>query len=98
VLGGVGVVGIGAFAYLGLTAKGDLDHLRQTCAPFCSSSDLDSARHEALGADIALGVGVVSLAAAAYVLLTRPSAPASTSTAHVEVFASPAGGGLRGTF
>jgi hypothetical protein len=85
VLGGLGVVGGAGFAYFGITAKSDLDHLRQTCAPFCPSSDLDAVRQKALFADLSLGVGVVALGAATWVFLASrhhdAGAPASTDHA-----------------
>jgi hypothetical protein len=68
-LAGVAVVGGAGFAYFGITAKNDLDHLRQTCAPYCRSSDLDAVRQKALFADLSLGVGVVALGAATWVFL-----------------------------
>jgi hypothetical protein len=94
VLGGVGLVGIAGFAYFGLTASHDLDHLRTTCAPFCATADLDSARHEALFADIALGVGVVALGAAAYTFFTRPNDTPSAATL-IDVRPLPGGGMAR---
>jgi hypothetical protein len=69
VLGSVGVLGGAGFAFFGISAKNDLDHLRQTCAPYCSSSDLDAARQKALFADLSLGLGVVALGAATWVFL-----------------------------
>jgi hypothetical protein len=78
-LAGVGVVGLGAFTYLGLTAKSDLDNLRQTCAPNCASSDLDAVKQKALFADLSLGVGVVALGAAAWVFLANRPAPSAAA-------------------
>jgi hypothetical protein len=81
-LAGVAVVGGVGFAYFGITAQNDLDHLRQTCAPYCRSSDLDAVRQKALFADLALGVGVVALGAATWVFLagTHRDAEPPTST------------------
>ena len=74
VLGGVGVVGLGTFVAFAIVASGDLNNLRKTCAPYCSSSQLSSVKTEALVADVSLGIGVVALAAATYVFFRHPSA------------------------
>jgi hypothetical protein len=79
VFAGVGAVGLAGFTYFGLTAQGDLNHLRQTCAPTCASSDLDAVKREALAADVSLGVGVVALGVAVYAVLSHRSAPATTA-------------------
>ena len=94
VLGGVGVLGIAGFAYFGITANGDLSHLRSTCAPFCATADLDSARHEALFADISLGVGLVALGIAAYTLFARPHETSNAATL-IDVRPLPGGGVAR---
>jgi hypothetical protein len=75
IAGGVGVVGVAGFAYFGLEAQSDLSHLRQTCAPFCASSDLSTVKHEALIADVSLGVGIVALGVAAYSFFALHGAP-----------------------
>jgi hypothetical protein len=89
VLGGVGVVGLASFAYFGLTASGNLSHLRQTCAPYCAPSDLDSARREALFADVSLGVGLVALGLATYTLFAHRAPPAATAL--IDVRPTPGG-------
>jgi hypothetical protein len=75
VLAGVGVVGLASFTGFGLKATGDLDQLRQTCAPYCSSSQLSTVKTEALVADLSLGVGIVALAGATYVFFTQDRTP-----------------------
>ncbi len=80
VLGGVGVVAMGSFAFFGITGTNDASNLRSTCAPACSTSQVDSVRHKLLAADISLGVGVVAIGAAAVLWITHPSASASVST------------------
>jgi len=79
VFGGVGVAALGVFTYFGVRGKDDADHLRSTCAPACASSDVDHAHTELVAADIALGVGVLAVAAATYFgvrALERPRAAA----------------------
>jgi hypothetical protein len=80
VFGALGVVGVGTFAYFHLTAKSDRDHLKATCAPGCDPSAVDDINRKIIISDVALGVGLVSLGVAAYLLITRPSAPSATTT------------------
>jgi len=67
VLGGVGVVALGSFAYFGLSARSRADDLRNTCAPACASSDVDALTTRIRIADISLGVGVIALGSATLV-------------------------------
>jgi hypothetical protein len=90
VAAGVGVVGVAGFTYFGLKAHSDLSHLRQTCAPFCAPSDLSTVKHEALAADVSLGVGVVALGVAAYSFFAHHDAPPKDETT---VSVSPVPGG-----
>jgi hypothetical protein len=76
-----GVAGVSAFAYLGLDASHEVDHLRTECAPHCTQSQVDGAKHEALGADVCLGVGLVALGIAAYTYLRRDPHEAPPATA-----------------
>jgi len=73
VLLGVGVVGAGAFAGMGLTGKSQEHDLRDVCSPNCTDHDIKSMKSLYLGADIAAGVGAAALIAAGVVFLTRPS-------------------------
>jgi hypothetical protein len=70
VLGGVGLVGLGAFATFGLLGKGQRSDLEKSCSPNCSASEVDKVKSKYLIADISLGVGVVSLGIAAVLWLT----------------------------
>lgn len=76
VLAGVGLVGIGGFAFFAGTGKSDLDDLRSTCAPVCKQSDVDAAEQKILIGNISLGVGIVALGVAAVLFLTQ--APSTT--------------------
>ena len=76
ILGGVGVVGLGSFAYFGLTGSSQRSDLLGHCTNnVCDlpQSDIDSKRSSVktkyLIADISLGVGVVSLGLATYFFL-----------------------------
>lgn len=93
-LAGVGVVALGAFAYLGLTARSDLRALESDpCATSktCSKSDVDSVRTRFAIADVALGVGVVSFVAAAWLWFSRDRTP---TTAHLPLDVLPTTRGL----
>ncbi len=75
IVGGIGVVGLIGFTVFGLTGKSAVDDLRDgpnKCAPNCKESDVDAARTKLILADISLGIGVVALAVATYMILTRP--------------------------
>jgi hypothetical protein len=73
VLLGVGVVGAGAFAGMGLTGKSQEADLKEVCSPNCTDHDTKSMKSLYLGADIAAGVGAAALISAGIVFLTRPS-------------------------
>jgi hypothetical protein len=73
VLGGVGVVALGVFAYVG--AHGVSDYHRLNCDTGCSASDKSSVDRQFRIADIALGVGVAALAAGTIVWLVAPTKP-----------------------
>ena len=78
VIGGIGVLAIGSFALFGIQGKNKVADL-QKCSPRCAESDVDKARTKLIIADISLGVGVVALGIAAYMILTRPKAEAKVA-------------------
>ena len=105
IIGGLGVVALGSFAFFGLSGKSDVDDMRQPggCAPNCSQSQVDSARTKLVIADISLGVGVVALGVATYMILANRSPASATvttgttrgsflSNASFDVRAAPGGG------
>lgn len=73
VVGGVGVLALGSFAYFGVRSKSELSDLRATCAPYCASSQLDDVKSKMLVADVSLGVGIVALGVATILFLTHGS-------------------------
>ncbi len=79
IIGGVGLVALGGFVYFGLTGKSDVSTLRDGCGQThsCSQDDVDSAKSKLLIADVSLGIGIVALGVATYMILTHDSAPAS---------------------
>jgi hypothetical protein len=82
IVGGVGVLALGGFAYFGLTGKSDVSTLRDGCGQThsCAQDDVDSAKSKLIVADVSLGVGIVALGVATYLILTHRSA---SSTAKV---------------
>jgi len=73
VLGGVGVAALGAFTYFGLRARHDSDSMHDTCAPACPHDQVTALKTKLVLADVALGVGTVSLAVAAVIAITGQS-------------------------
>ncbi len=69
---GVGVIGVGSYAYLGLRARSGEEALAR-CRPNCSRGRVDSVERRYLLANVSLGVGVLALGAATYLLLSGPS-------------------------
>ncbi|HMA91658.1 MAG TPA: hypothetical protein VKP30_03185 [Polyangiaceae bacterium] len=70
--GGLGVLGIAGFAVLGMIGNSELKERERSCAPTCTDSDVNSVKTKYYLADASLGVGVVSLGVAGYLLLTAP--------------------------
>ena len=102
ILGGVGVVGLGSFAFFGLGARSRAEELRTTCAPTCAGSDVDSLKTRMRVADISLGVGVLALGGATvFFMLARRGNDDHASTG-IQVGVTPwqNGGGivLQGVF
>jgi hypothetical protein len=64
VLGGIGLVALGAFTYFGLRSLDDWNELDETCAPDCAQDDVDALATKELVADVSLGVGIAALGAA----------------------------------
>jgi hypothetical protein len=70
IFGAVGVVALGSFAYFGLNALDQSSTLRETCAPSCDPSDVSAIKTKNVISGLSLGVGLLSLGAAVYWLLT----------------------------
>lgn len=95
VLLGVGVVGVAGFTYFGLDATSQRDDLEKSCKPSCSQKQVDELESSELLADISLGIGLMSLGAAAYLLLTA-SGDDEVSGADTAVAVEPRHGGAVG--
>jgi hypothetical protein len=70
---GVGVVGLGAFTALAISGHTEKERLLTSCAPTCNDAQVNVVKSRYIAADISLGVGVVSLAIAAYLFLSQPA-------------------------
>jgi hypothetical protein len=92
VLGGVGIAALGAAAYFDWTASEDVVSLRDTCAPDCEQSQVDSVRNRYTLAGVAAGVGVVSLGIATYLFLSSSTPKSETGRVGLGVSATPRGG------
>jgi hypothetical protein len=85
VLGGVAVVGLASFGGFAIAGFVQEKNLSSSCAPTCKSGSVAPVRTEYLVADISLGVGVVSGAAAAILFLLGHGAPAASSAWRIDV-------------
>lgn len=79
VFAGTAVVGVGAFAVLGVLAKGKEDELAsdppEGCSPNCTDDQVNDLKSRYLMANIALGVGGAAALGALISYVARPSEP-----------------------
>jgi hypothetical protein len=75
VLGSVAAVAAVSFAVLGIKGYADAQTLKGSCVPHCSEPAVSRVDHELLAADVSLGVAVIAAGLAAWLWLSRPSAP-----------------------
>lgn len=87
VLAGVGAIGLAGTAYYRIQLVNDVNELRATCAPHCTTDDRDRLSHEEVMANVALAIGLGALAAAAAVWLLS-DASSSTAAARARDLAS----------
>ncbi len=73
---GVGFVGLGTFAVLGLSARAEFNDLENRCGSRCPDDDVDQVRRKALFADIGLGVGLIGAGVATYLFIDHARRPA----------------------
>jgi hypothetical protein len=88
----VGALGLGSFAYFGLTGRAEVGRLRTQCAPQCAQSDVNAAHTKLLIADASLGVGIVSLGIATWLFLAHGQADGKQPKALVSVQPTAKGG------
>ncbi len=80
-LGAGALAGLVVFAGLGGSGLALRSSLSTSCAPFCSSAQVQPVRTRFLAADVSLGVAVASAAAAIVVFVRRPAVPAEVAPA-----------------
>jgi hypothetical protein len=98
VLGGVGLVGLGSFAYFGSKGKSEENNLADTCAPNCNPDDVDASHSKFLIADISLGVSIAAFAGASYFYFTRPTKERDPAVGFVPLSHGGGAAFVRGTF
>lgn len=78
-LGGTGVVALGAFGYLRVSGIADYNEMNADCSPTCSPDDVDPIRSKFRLSFVALGVGAAALsgAAALYIFRGEENVPAA---------------------
>jgi hypothetical protein len=86
-LGGVGAVGVGVAAYFGVASLDERARLRRTCAPLCSSAQVQTLRQRAVIADVGLGVGILGAGLATFVHLMRGHGASSDARVSADAFA-----------
>jgi hypothetical protein len=102
VLGGAGILAIGAGALMTVWGRSDNARLAE-CSPNCSQRSIDHIQTMYVAADISLGAGVVALGVATVLLVTRSkeAKPAARAAYGIDVKPTPSGGAfttLSGSF
>jgi len=96
VLGGVAVAAFGVFGVLGTIGSNDANTLRATCAPGCTDSQVQPVHLKLIGADIGLGVGVLSLVGAVWIAVRGLTRAQTASAATWELVVQPSSNAMRG--
>lgn len=98
VLGGVGLVGMGGFAFFRVSAVGDYNDYNSTCSPQCNPDDIDSVRTKFTLSYVSLGIGAAGLAGAGLVFALSRTGDSSHTEARLVPTAGGAAATLRTTF
>jgi len=91
IFGGIGVASLAGFGVLAAHGMARRSDLENECFGSCRQSQVDGIKTELLVADVALGVGIVSLGVSAALFLTRRSVEAPPPAAQAQARS----GGLR---
>jgi hypothetical protein len=94
VLGGVAVVGLGTFAYFGLRGASEHGDAEESCAPECPRAKVDAIERHYGIADVGLGVGIASAAAAVIVYFVSQPSGHAASEARLQLRPSRGGASL----
>lgn len=84
-LAGIGVVSLGVFGFLEISAQSDFSDLKDTCAPKCPPSRTEPVKDKFVAASVMLGVSAVALGAAAILYFTGRSKPVSTAGSFIDL-------------
>jgi hypothetical protein len=76
ITGGTAIVALGIGTALGVSSSNQIANLKETCAPNCSESQVQSVKSDLTVADVAFVVGVVSGSVAVLWAVTHPREPA----------------------
>jgi hypothetical protein len=101
VLGGVGVVALAGAGFFWLSASSEEKDLEDSgCEPTCSDGDVDPIEQKRLFGDIALGVGIVAIGAAAYLYFSPRKKATPPPAAQLDLQMRPGGAfaGVSGRF
>ena len=98
VLGGVGVVALGAFTYFRITGVNDYNSANDRCSPFCNPSEVDPIRRKFTLSYISLGVGIASVAGAAAIYFLVPGRNGTSTALGIAPRSDGALAGLKTTF
>jgi len=88
VLGGIGVVGLGAFTYFRLSGVSDYNRMNKDkseggCTPDCNPADVDPVRNKFTYSYISLGVGAAALVGAGAFFIANRSSSGNTVQAGI---------------
>lgn len=97
VFGGIGLVGLGAFAYFGTQFDSKLDEM-DACKPNCAQADADDASFTRTMAFVSAGIGVVSLGVATYLFVSSSGQETAEVSSVPRIDLMPVRGGAVGSF
>jgi hypothetical protein len=84
IAGGVGIAAAGSFGFFAISGAAKWSDLKNSCYGHCANDQVDGVKTRFLIADISLGVAVVALGVATYLVLTHKARESS----HAQVMAS----------
>ena len=94
VLGGVGVVSLGAFTYLRVSGISDYNKLNSECSPYCDPSEVDDIKMKFTVSNVALGIAGGAFAGAAIIYFATRGEKQENAVA-ASVVPLPGGGAAR---
>jgi len=98
VLGGVAIVGLGAFAYFHFSGVSDYNSKNDECSPYCNPDDVDPIRKKFTYSYVSLGVGAAAAVGAAAFYFAGRTSGGNTVQAGIAPHADGAMAALKTTF